>query len=224
MRILVAEDDELLGDGIKKGLEKQQGYIVDWLKDGATALQAIKSEGYEIVILDLGLPKMDGLSVLKELRSSGIDTPVLILTARDTPEDRVKGLDYGADDYLTKPFDIGELYARIRAIHRRATHRIENKITHGRLILDPSAHSVTMDGLLLNIPRREFALLIKLLENTGSVISREQLTQSLYNWDDEIDSNTLEVHIHNLRKKLGNSLIRTIRGVGYMIDKIDTHV
>ncbi len=181
MRVLLAEDDELLGDGIKKGLN-QKGYVVDWFKDGLTVVQALKTETFDMVILDLGLPNVDGLEILQSVRHEGIRTPILILTARDTIEDRVKGLDEGADDYLTKPFDLDELYARLRALQRRSTHRSENQIIHDKLVLNPESHSVIFDNQPVTLPRREFALLHKLLENAGLVLSREQLSQSLYGW------------------------------------------
>ena len=199
---------------------------MDWLKDGLAALQALKMDQFDVVILDLGLPKKDGLEVLKEARSfkdkskSAFKTPVLILTARDTVDDRIKGLDTGADDYLTKPFDLEELHARIRALQRRFVDRAEPVIKYGELALDPAAHTVTVGGNLVNLPRREFALLQKLLESTGQVVPRDILSQTLYGWEEDVDSNTLEVHIHNLRKKLGINLIRTVRGIGYIIDKI----
>ena len=225
MRILLVEDDELIGSGIVAFL-KHFGYAVDWLKDGLAALQALKMDQFDVVILDLGLPKKDGLEVLKEARSfkdkskSAFKTPVLILTARDTVDDRIKGLDTGADDYLTKPFDLEELHARIRALQRRFVDRAEPVIKYGELALDPAAHTVTVGGNLVNLPRREFALLQKLLESTGQVVPRDILSQTLYGWEEDVDSNTLEVHIHNLRKKLGINLIRTVRGIGYIIDKI----
>lgn len=218
MRILLVEDDPLLGDGTRAGLS-QYGYTVDWLKDGLSACHAVKTEQFEIIVLDLGLPKRSGLQVLQEIRASGITTPVLILTANDGIEDRVKGLDTGADDYLTKPFDLDELCARLRALQRRHASRAAPEIVYGSIKLDPAAHTVTVGGTLLHLPRREFALLVKLLENAGHVISREALTQSLYGWEEDVDSNAIEVHIHNLRKKLGGSFIRTIRGVGYMATK-----
>lgn len=218
MRLLLVEDDELLGDAVKAGLT-QFGYVVDWLKDGEAARSSIKFESFEAIILDLGLPKLSGLGFLKAIRQEGNTTPVIILTARDSIEDRVKGLDNGADDYLTKPFDLNELSARIRALVRRSTGRADTTIHFRHIMLDPAAHAVYADDVLVNVPRREFALLQKLLENSGQVISREQLMQSLYGWDEEIDSNTLEVHIHNLRKKLNINFIRTIRGVGYMVEK-----
>lgn len=218
MRILLVEDDELLGDGLRTGLI-QYGYAVDWLKDGISADQALKTENFDLVVLDLGVPKMSGITVLQNLRSRGQTMPVLILTARESIEDRVKGLDSGADDYLTKPFDLDELCARLRALQRRFSSRAEPHITHGNIILDPAAHTVTLNGELINVSRREFALLHKLLENAGRVLSREHLTQSLYGWGEDVDSNALEVHIHNLRKKFGQDFIHTIRGIGYMIDK-----
>lgn len=218
MRVLLVEDDELLGDGVRVGL-KQFGYVVDWVKDGQSALQAILSETFDTIVLDLELPKRSGLEVLKSARSRNITTPVLILTARELVEDRVKGLDAGADDYLVKPFDLGELSARIRALQRRTAARAELLITYGDLSLDPASRTAFLKEEPVILSRREFALLHKLLENVGRVLSREQLTQTLYGWGDEIDSNALEVHIHNLRKKFGHHVIRTIRGVGYVIEK-----
>lgn len=218
MRILLVEDDELLGDGLRTGLI-QYGYTVDWLKDGLAADQALRTENFDVVVLDLGLPKFTGITVLQNLRSRGQTTPVIILTARESIEDRVKGLDSGADDYLTKPFDLDELCARMRALQRRSTTRAEPTLNHENIILDPAAHSVKLNGELINVSRREFALLQKLLENAGRVLSREHLAQSLYGWGEDVDSNALEVHIHNLRKKFGQEFIHTIRGIGYMIDK-----
>lgn len=218
MRILLIEDDELLGDGVRVGLS-HYGHAVDWVKDGQMALRAIKNESFDIIVLDLGLPKVTGLAVLKEIRASGVTTPVLILTALDTIDDRVKGLDSGADDYLTKPFDLEELLARLRALHRRFSKRAVPVIQHGEVALDPAAFCVKVKGEVINLPRREFILLQTLMENIGHVLSREQLCQSLYGWEDDVDSNTLEVHIHNIRKKVGSTFIRTIRGVGYMVEK-----
>lgn len=218
MRVLLVEDDELLGDGVRLGL-MQYGYAVDWIKDGQTALQVILSENFDTIVLDLELPRKSGLDVLKAVRSRNINTPVLILTARELVEDRVKGLDAGADDYLVKPFDLGELSARIRALQRRTAARAEPMITHLNITLDPASRTAFLENEVMVLSRREFALLHKLLENVGRVLSREQLTQTLYGWGDEIDSNALEVHIHNLRKKFGHDLIRTIRGVGYVVEK-----
>jgi two-component system response regulator QseB len=218
MRILLVEDDGALGDGIHKGL-KQYGYTVDWLTDGRTALSSIKTETFDVILLDLNLPGLPGLSVLREMRAAGITMPVLILTARHAIEDRIKGLDSGADDYLTKPFDLDELSARIRALQRRfSSNRAAPLLTYRDIELDPSSFTVTLKGLAISLSRREFSLLQKLLENAGHVVSRDSLNQCLYGWGDEIDSNTLEVHVHNLRKKLGNPhFIHTVRGIGYRL-------
>lgn len=218
MRVLLVEDDILLGEGVSEGLE-QFGYTVDWVKDGQAASHAITNESFDMVVLDLGLPKRSGLEVLKSMRSKGIDTPVVILTARDTVEDRVEGLDTGGDDYLAKPFDLDELCARMRALHRRSTSTPDPVLAYGNITLDPAAYVVTLNGDPIKISRREFALLQKLLENAGKVLTRELLTQTLYGWGDDVDSNALEVHIHNLRKKFGSDLIRTIRGIGYTVEK-----
>lgn len=219
MRILLAEDDALLGDGICAGL-KQEGYTVDWVKDGSTADSVIKTETFDLVLLDIGLPRLSGIEVLKTMRSRGDTLPVLLLTARDAVSDRVKGLDCGADDYLTKPFDLDELCARIRALVRRSTGRATPIIRHGDITLDPAAHTVVSGAKDIILPPREFMLLELLLENAGKAMSRERLEQSLYGWGKDIDSNTVEVHIHHLRKKLGSNIIRTIRGIGYMVDKV----
>jgi two-component system, OmpR family, response regulator QseB len=218
MRVLLVEDDELLGDGTRKGLI-QDGYTVDWVKDGALADQALKTEKFDLVVLDLGLPKMAGITVLQNIRERGDVTPVLILTARESIEDRVKGLDTGADDYLTKPFDLHELLARLRALQRRFADRAAPLLVHNDITLDPASHTISFKGEQVNLSRREFALLHVLLENAGRVLSREHLTQSLYGWGEEVDSNALEVHVHNLRKRFGQDFIRTVRGIGYTIEK-----
>lgn len=220
MRVLLVEDDELLGDGIRTGL-RHYGHTIDWVKDGKAANDVLTStyEIFDIIVLDLGLPKMSGLDVLKSIREKNITTPVVILTARETVDDRVKGLDAGADDYITKPFDLDELCARMRALQRRSKSRAKPILTYGNITLDPASHVVHMNGEQVMISRREFALLQKLIENAGRVISRDQLNQTLYGWGENIDSNALEVHIHNLRKRFGTHLIRTIRGVGYMAEK-----
>ena len=218
MRLLLVEDDLHLGEAVKAGLT-QQGFLVDWLTDGLSAKTAVKTESFDLILLDLSLPKLSGLEVLKSLRASGNKTPVLVLTARDTVEDKILGLDSGADDYLPKPFDLFELGARVRALVRRSQGRAEALIHYRNLTLNPFAHEVLLDNKLVTLPRREFTLLQILLENVGQVLSRDKLTQALYGWDQEIDSNTLEVHIYNLRKKLDAYYIRTIRGVGYIIEK-----
>ncbi len=220
MRVLLVEDDELLGDGICSGL-KHFGHTVDWVKDGRAAYKALTSniDSFDVIVLDIGLPKLNGLEVLRCIREENIATPVVILTAREAIDDRVKGLDTGADDYLTKPFDLEELAARLRALQRRSKSRAKPTLAYGDIVLDPAAHVVHLKGEEVLVSRREFALLQKLLENSGRVISREQLNQTLYGWGENIDSNALEVHIHNLRKRFGTHLIRTIRGVGYMAEK-----
>lgn len=219
MRVLLIEDDEPLGEGLRAGLA-QYGHAVDWLKDGQSALKFLKAETFDIIVLDWNLPRVSGLAVLQEMRANNINTPVLLLTARDSVEDRVKGLDNGADDYLTKPFDLDELAARIRALQRRSLNNRSDPIMNYReLSLDPASMTVTVAGTFINLSRREIVLLQKLLENIGHVVTRDILNQCLYGWGDDIDSNTLEVHVHNLRKKLGVGFIRTIRGVGYMIEK-----
>lgn len=218
MRILIVEDDTLLGDGIRTGLT-QNGYAVDWVEDGQAAETALMTNEYELMVLDLGLPKKSGLEVLQGIRKGENDLPIIILTAQDTIEDRIKGLDSGADDYLTKPFDLDELNARIRALLRRRGGRTTPVIEHGSLIVDPASHTVTKDDKTVDISPREFTILTLLLENRAKVMSRSRLEEGLYAWNDEVESNTVEVHIHHLRKKLGAELIRTIRGVGYIIDK-----
>lgn len=224
MRILLVEDDELLGDGLRRGLE-QAGYTVSWLTDGEEASHTLKDlvlnlEEIDLIVLDIGLPRRSGLDILRELRAKNNKTPVLILTARDGVQDRITGLDLGADDYLTKPFDLDELCARLRALQRRLASRASPTLNYGPLTLDPKGHTVTLNGNPLSIPRREFKILQKLLENVGQVLTRDALAQTIYGWDDEVDSNTIEVHIHNLRKKLGGEFIRTIRGIGYMAEKL----
>jgi two-component system OmpR family response regulator/two-component system response regulator QseB len=215
MRILLVEDDRLLGDGLKAGLT-QAGYAVDWLRDGEAAVAALSAESFAAVVLDLGLPKRDGLSVLRWLRARRDATPVLILTARDQLEDKVRGLDLGADDYVLKPFDLDEIAARLRALVRRAHGRPEPVLALGEIELNPAARTVTRAGEPVELTPREFDLLHLLLENSGRVLTRRSLEEQLYSWDDAVDSNALEVHIHHLRRKLGNELIRTVRGVGYM--------
>ena len=219
MRLLLVEDDPILGDGLQAGL-RQGGYTVDWLRDAASAEAALRTEHYEIMVLDLGLPDRSGLTVLKQLRQRGNDLPVLILTARDSIEDRVQGLDSGADDYMLKPYDLDELAARLRALLRRQGGRAENTLRHGNIILEPAAHTVSIAGKGIDLPPREYAVLQLLLENAGRVMSRSRLEESLYSWDGEVESNAIEVYIHHLRKKFGSDLIRTVRGVGYIIDPV----
>ncbi|MBI2379167.1 MAG: response regulator transcription factor [Gammaproteobacteria bacterium] len=218
MHILLVEDDPLLGDGIRTAL-RRAGDSVDWLEDGKAALQALLTEPFDVVVLDLGLPRMDGLDVLRQARAKNVVCPILILTARDATRDRVAGLDAGADDYLTKPFELDELQARLRALHRRAQGRAEPELRHGELVLQVSAHTLSYQGRPVTLPRREFMVLQALLERAGRVLTREQLEQTLYGWGEDVESNAVEVHVHHLRKKLYPTLIRTVRGVGYTIDK-----
>ena len=218
MRVWVVEDDALLGDAIQAGL-KQSGYAVDWMKDGASAEQALATEPYAAVVLDLGLPRLSGLEVLRRLRGRNAPTPVLILTAMDTVDDRIKGLDAGADDYLVKPFDMGELAARLRALIRRASGNAEPFLQVAGIKLDPAAHRVLYRDKPVELSAREFALLHALMLNAGKVLSRAQLEEQLYAWGDEIESNAVEVHIHHLRRKLSPELIETIRGVGYLMPR-----
>ncbi len=220
MRLLLVEDDLLLGDGISAGL-KQDGYTVDWVQDGESADHALQSEHFDILVLDINLPRLSGIDVLKRLRDRRSAVPVLLLTARDTITDRVQGLDCGADDYLTKPFDLNELNARLRALLRRSSGRATPLLVNGLIVLDPAARRVTLDGQEIELSQREFVLLQAFLDNLGRVLSRTRLEQMLYGWGVEVESNTLEVHIHHLRKKLTTTLIRTVRGVGYVMEKAD---
>lgn len=217
MRILLVEDDPLLGDGLHTAL-KRDGHAVDWLQDGQSAMNALSHDHFELVLLDLGLPKRDGLSLLRHWRGQGQQLPILILTARDTVAERVQGLDLGADDYLVKPFELAELRARIRALHRRSQGQAQPLLKSGALELDPGAFTVRWHGELQNLPRRELMVLQLLMERAGRIVSREQLEQALYGWDDAVGSNALEVHIHHLRKRFGSNLIRTVRGIGYSLD------
>ncbi|MBM6550272.1 response regulator [Marinomonas ostreistagni] len=218
MRILLVEDDVSLGEGMSVAL-KREGFTVDWLTDGVQAMQALAQELFDLVILDLGLPRMDGMQVLQKVREQKIEVPVLVLTARDAIEDRVLGLDAGADDYVVKPFDLVEIIARIRAIVRRSKGRSVSTIVHGDIILEPDSMLVTYAGQPVNLTRREFVLLSELLSRPSHVFTRDALVQALYGWGEEVESNALEVHIHHLRKKFYSTLIRTVRGVGYVVEK-----
>ncbi len=216
MRALLVEDDALLGDGIRAGL-KLADYAVDWARDGDAARRALLDHAYDVCVLDLGLPRRDGLAVLKELRARGDRLPVLILTARDTSADKVAGLDAGADDYLTKPFDLNELQARLRALQRRAGGAASPTLAHGAVALDPATKRVTRGGAPVALSAREYALLHDLLSHKSHIRTRAQLEESLYAWGEEAESNTVEVYIHHLRKKLGADFIRTVRGLGYQL-------
>lgn len=218
MRILLVEDDVALGEGIRTAL-KPEGYTVDWLQDGASALHALSCESFDLCLLDLGLPRMDGLEVLRQLRAAANPLPVLVVTARDATGERIAGLDAGADDYLIKPFDVAELKARMRALLRRSFNRPQPALDYRGIHLDPQSQAVSFQGQGINLPRKEFLLLHELIAQPGRVLTRDKLQQVLYGWDEEVESNALEVHVHHLRKKFFPELIRTVRGVGYMVDK-----
>jgi len=218
MRLLLIEDNESIGKGLHTAL-KLAGYAVDWVKDGDTALSAFRTEEYDIAILDLGLPKRSGIEVLQEIRAHGKLLPVLILTAKDSTDDKILGLDSGADDYMLKPFEFDELKARLRALVRRSSGRANPVITYGDIEIDPASHTVLQSGTLIDLSPKAFEIFLTLVENQGRVMSRTRLEESMYSWKDELESNAVEVHIHQIRKKLGSKVIRTIRGVGYIMDK-----
>ena len=219
MRVLLVEDDRLLGDGVKVGLTGA-GFAVDWVRDGEAALAALSSESFAAVLLDLGLPRKDGVTVLATLRAAGNSVPVLVLTARDQVADKVRALDQGADDYVVKPFDLDELAARLRALVRRSQGRADACLRHGELVLDPAARTVSLKGEPVILTGKEFELLRMLLDGAGRVLTRRVLDEQLYAWGEAVESNALEVHIHHLRRKLGSELVRTVRGVGYMVDEV----
>lgn len=216
MHILLAEDDPLLGDGLRAGL-RQLGFQVDWVRDGEAAERELRAQPYAAAVLDLGLPLKDGMQVLAAVRQAGIALPVLVLTARDAVPDRIEGLDSGADDYVVKPVDLHELAARLRALVRRSHGAPQQYLDAGDVRLDPAARTVHQAGAPVALSTREFDLLAALMLNAERVLSREQLEQHLYSWGQEVDSNAIEVHIHNLRRKLGAALIQTVRGVGYVL-------
>lgn len=217
MRILLVEDDPSLGEGLRTAL-RRAAYAVDWLKDGNSALAAIKTGGIDLVVLDLGLPRKDGLEVIREARRAGATVPILVLSARERAAERMLGLDLGADDYVGKPFDNGELLARVRALLRRSSGQANPTLTFGGLALDPASLTVTWQGRVIDLPRREVALLRLLMEHPGRIVSRETAQQRLYGWDEDVASNAVDVHVHYLRKRLHPALIRTVRGVGYALD------
>jgi two-component system OmpR family response regulator/two-component system response regulator QseB len=216
MRILLVEDDPLLGEGIQTAL-RRAALTVDWLTDGAAALEALRAGGIDVVVLDLGLPRLDGMEVIRAARAERLTTPILVLTARDRVADRIQALNLGADDFLGKPFDPDELIARLHALHRRSQGWAAPMLGYGGLELDPTNFAVRYRGRQVDLPRREFALLRALIEQGGRVVSRETLQQRLYGWDEDVVSNSLEVHIHHLRRKLDPGLIRTVRGIGYAL-------
>jgi DNA-binding response OmpR family regulator len=218
MRLLIIEDDLDLGSALRNALI-HAGHEVNWARCSREAQSLLHKEMYDALLLDLSLPGEDGITFLSRLRKEAYTEPVLILTARDAVENRVQGLDAGADDYLVKPFSIDELTARLRALHRRRQGQRQAKLIHGSLVLDPAAMQVTVEERPIELSRREFALLQTLLTNVGRVLSRAELEEALYGWGQDVESNAIEVHIHHLRRKLGIGLIRTIRGVGYLIER-----
>ena len=220
MRILLVEDDVMLGDGMVDAL-RSSGYTVDWLQQGMPALSALKSEEFAALVLDLNLPDIDGISLLRKLRREGQTLPVLILTARDALDDRVLGLDAGSDDYMVKPFALQELNARLRALLRRCKGQAQAVLEYGELQLFPASQQVTYRGEPVKLTPHEYKLLQELITQSGRVLSRDQLQQSLYGWDEGAESNAVEVHIHHLRKKFFPELIRNIRGVGYIVPQLD---
>jgi len=216
VRILLVEDDALLGDGVRASL-RQQGFQVDWVRDGEAAQRELRAHPYAAAVLDLGLPRMDGIDVLRTVRRAGVELPILVLTARDTIPDRIQGLDIGADDYVVKPIDLHELGARLRALVRRAHGQPAERLEAQDVVLEPASRTVYRAGVLVPLSTREFDLLHVLMLNAGRVLSREQIEQQLYSWGQEVESNAVEVHVHRLRTKLGSDLIRTVRGVGYVL-------
>jgi two-component system response regulator QseB len=216
MRLLLVEDDAMIGEAIRAGL-KREGFTVDWVYDGESASQVLRTEEFDLLLLDLGLPRKGGLEVLAGARARGLELPVLIITARDAVCDRVQGLDAGADDYLVKPFDLDELAARIRALLRRKSGRTAPVIEHLGVLLDAAAHRVTREGREIALSPKEFTLLQLLMERPGTILSRARLEERLYGWGEEVESNAVEVHIHGLRRKLGADYILNVRGVGYRV-------
>jgi two-component system response regulator QseB len=221
MRLLLVEDDRMIGESLVRGL-RDDGYAVDWVRDGAAALAALQDRwcDFSIAILDWNLPRQDGLSVIRAVRASGSTLPILMITARDDVSDRINGLDGGADDYLVKPFEFGELKARLRSLLRRQDGRASSEIVHGNLVLDPVTHSVRQAGQPVAITAREFALLRALMERPGAVLSRAQIEERLYGWDESVQSNAVEFVIHSLRRKLGATVIENVRGVGWRMGPV----
>jgi two-component system OmpR family response regulator len=218
MRALLAEDDRMIGEAVANAL-KDASYAVDWVRDGDAACTALDSHSYDIVLLDLGLPKKDGLAVLRQTRSSGNGAPVLVITARDAIDDRIAGLDNGADDYVVKPFDLGELLARMRAVIRRKGGSSSPVLSNGRISLDPATREASCDGACARLTAREFALLRALLIRPGAILSRVELEDRIYGWGEEVESNAVEFLIHSLRRKLGADTIQNVRGVGWIVPK-----
>jgi DNA-binding response OmpR family regulator len=218
MRVLLVEDDRMIAQGLQTAM-RQDGFAVDWMFDGKSAAAALGSSRFDIVLLDLGLPERDGLQVLRDMRQRADATPVIVLTARDDVQDRIAGLDAGADDYIVKPFDLDELAARMRSVLRRAAGRGDPDITHGGVRLNPVTHSVEQNGVPVQLSAHEYAVLEALLQRPGAILSRAQLEDRLYGWGEQVESNAVQVYIHGLRRKLGSGVIRTLRGVGYFVPK-----
>ncbi|MEG2140814.1 MAG: response regulator transcription factor [Bilophila sp.] len=218
MRVLLVEDDRMIGEAVVQSL-KDATYAVDWVRDGETALTTLEAQVYELILLDLGLPKKDGFEVLRTLRSRNNPTPLLVLTARDAVEDRIRGLDLGADDYLVKPFEMGELLARMRAITRRKSGVAGPLLSNGSLSLNPVTREVTQNDTCLRLSGREFSLLQALLVRPGAILSRTELEDRIYGWNEEVESNAVEFLIHSLRKKLGSTAIKNVRGMGWMVSR-----
>ena len=220
MRVLVVEDDPMIGRAVVAGLQ-DAGYAVDWARDGAEAELALGNGVYDLALLDLGLPRRDGLDILKSVRRAGQNVPILVITARDSVEDRIRGLDHGADDYLVKPFDLDEMLARARALMRRREGRASPDMSYGALSMDPVKRLVRFRDAPVELSAREFAVLEVLMKDPGAVISRERLEDAVYGWGEEVGSNTIEVHLHHLRRKLEPQIIRNVRGVGYQIARLE---
>lgn len=218
IRLLLVEDDQMIGEEIKEGLN-HRGFTLDWVKTRSSGEEALKIDNFDLLVLDLGLPDGSGLDLLRSLRNQDKGIPVIILTAWDAVSDRISGLDAGSDDYMVKPFELEELAARIRALLRRSAGRISPLMEYGKISVDLSAMEVTLNGQKVHLSRNEYSLLITFLENPGKIFSRMELEKILYGWEQEVESNTIQVFIHNLRKKLGKSIIRNIHGLGYVLEK-----
>jgi len=218
IRLLLVEDDQMIGEEIKEGLN-HRGFTLDWVKTRSSGEEALKIDNFDLLVLDLGLPDGSGLDLLRSLRNQDNGIPVIILTAWDAVSDRISGLDAGSDDYMVKPFELEELAARIRALLRRSAGRISPLMEYGKISVDLSAMEVTLNGQKVHLSRNEYSLLITFLENPGKIFSRMELEKILYGWEQEVESNTIQVFVHNLRKKLGKSIIRNIHGLGYVLEK-----